>query len=37
VTAISVLQRAIQGAGERRSVTLDVIRAKQPKSLTLRW
>jgi S1-C subfamily serine protease len=37
VTAISVLQKAIQAAGERRSVTLDVVRAKQPKTLTLRW
>ena len=37
VTAISVLQRQIQGAGERRTVKLDIIRAKQPMVITLRW
>jgi hypothetical protein len=37
VTAIQVLQRAIQAAGDRRSVTLDVVRAKQPQVITLRW
>lgn len=37
VTAISVLQWAIQAAGERRSVTLGIVRAKQPKAITLRW
>ena len=37
VTAISVLQRAIQAARDRRSVTLDIVRAKQPKPITLRW
>lgn len=37
VTAISVLQRQIQGAGDRRNVTLDIIRAKQPTVVTLRW
>jgi membrane-associated protease RseP (regulator of RpoE activity) len=37
VTSIAVLQRAIQSAGTRRSVTLDIVRAKQPKTLTLRW
>lgn len=37
VTAIAVLQRAIQGAREKRSVVLDVIRAKQPRQITLHW
>ena len=37
VTSIAVLQRAIQSAGARRSVTLDIVRAKQPKTLLLRW
>src|SRR5688500_7127976 len=37
VTAISVLQRQIQDAGERRNVKLDIIRAKQPMVITLRW
>ena len=37
VTTIPVLQRAIQAAGDRRSVMLDVIRAKQPMTITLRW
>jgi hypothetical protein len=37
VTAIPVIQRAIQSAGERRSVTLEIVRAKQPKTITLRW
>jgi membrane-associated protease RseP (regulator of RpoE activity) len=37
VTSIAILQRAIHAAGERRSVSLDIIRAKQPKTLTLRW
>ena len=37
VTAIAVLQRAIQSAGARRSVTLGIVRARQPKTLTLRW
>jgi membrane-associated protease RseP (regulator of RpoE activity) len=37
VTAISVLQKAIHAAGERRSVTLEIVRARQPKTLTLRW
>ena len=37
VTAISVLQRQIQDAGERRTVKLDIIRAKQPMVITLRW
>ena len=37
VTAIAVLQRQIRDANEKRSVMLDVIRAKQPKRITLRW
>ena len=37
VTSISVLQRAIQAAAERRSVSLEIVRAKQPKTITLRW
>jgi S1-C subfamily serine protease len=37
VTAITVLQRAIQSAGERRSVALEIVRAKQPRTITLRW
>jgi membrane-associated protease RseP (regulator of RpoE activity) len=37
VTAIAVLQRAIQASREKRSVALDVIRAKQAKQITLRW
>jgi membrane-associated protease RseP (regulator of RpoE activity) len=37
VTAIAVLQRAIQAARDRRSVTLDIVRARQPKPITLRW
>jgi membrane-associated protease RseP (regulator of RpoE activity) len=37
VTAIAVLQRAIQTAGQRKSVALDIVRAKQPKTITLRW
>ena len=37
VTAISVLQRQIRSAGERRNVKLDIIRAKQPMVITLRW
>jgi C-terminal processing protease CtpA/Prc len=37
VTAIPVIQRAIQAAGERRSVTLEIVRAKQAKTITLRW
>jgi S1-C subfamily serine protease len=37
VTAISVLQQAIRTAGDRRNVTLDIVRAKQPKTITLRW
>jgi S1-C subfamily serine protease len=37
VTAISVLQRQIQAAGERRNVKLDIVRAKQPMVITLRW
>ncbi len=37
VTAISVLQRQIQTAGDRRNVKLDIIRAKRPMVITLRW
>jgi membrane-associated protease RseP (regulator of RpoE activity) len=37
VTSIPVLQRAIHAAGERRNVSLDIVRAKQPKTITLRW
>ncbi len=37
VTSIAVLQRAIQSAGARRSVSLEIVRAKQPKILPLRW
>ena len=37
VTSIPVLQRAIRAAGDRRSVTLNVVRAKQPKTIILRW
>ena len=37
VTAISVLQRQIHDAHDKRSVTLDVVRAKQAKQITLRW
>ena len=37
VTAISVLQRAIQDAREKSSVSLDIIRARQPRSITLSW
>jgi C-terminal processing protease CtpA/Prc len=37
VTSLSVLQKAIHAAAERRSVSLDVVRARQPKTITLRW
>ena len=37
VTAIAVLQRQIQAANAKGSVTLDVIRAKQPIQITLHW
>jgi len=37
VTSIGVLQRAIQAAHDKRNVSLDVIRAQQPKKMTLRW
>ena len=37
VTAITVLQRAIQAAHEKRNVTLDIVRAKQARQITLRW
>jgi hypothetical protein len=37
VTAIAVLQRAIHNAGNRNRVSLDVIRDKQQRSITLSW
>jgi S1-C subfamily serine protease len=37
VTAIPVLQRAIAAAHDQRAVTLDIVRAKMPKTITLRW
>jgi membrane-associated protease RseP (regulator of RpoE activity) len=37
VTAISVLQRAIQDARQKRSVSLEIIRAQQPRTITLSW
>ena len=37
VTAIAVLQRVIHAAHEKRHVSLDVIRSKQPRQITLRW
>ena len=37
VTSIAVLQRAIQEAREKRSVSLQIVREKQPRNITLRW
>ena len=37
VTAIAVLQRVIHAAHEKRHVSLDIIRAKQARQITLRW
>lgn len=37
VTAIRILQREIHEGHEKRSVSLDILREKQPKKITLRW